>query len=80
MYQWLPGKRPQDLGVLRGRLNLEHRASDEAHQRHRALEILRPTTELSGAYRCKVLTYDDEATSPPKNMVVYGQYQLLVLP
>ena len=54
VYQWIPGKRPQDNGPLKGRLNLEHRASEDPYHRHRALEIVRPSTDLGGDYRCKV--------------------------
>lgn len=54
VYQWIPGKRPQDNGPLKGRLNLEYRASEDPYHRHRALEIVRPSTDLGGDYRCKV--------------------------
>ncbi|XP_046633946.1 uncharacterized protein LOC124313198 [Daphnia pulicaria] len=70
VYQWIPGKRPQDLGVLKGRLNLDYRASNDPHKRHRALEILKPTYELSGVYRCKVATVEEEAVAA-RTMIVY---------
>ena len=54
VYQWIPGKRPQVSGPLKGRINLEHRVSDDPHHRHRALEIINATTDLGGDYRCKV--------------------------
>lgn len=73
VYQWIPGKRPQDLGILKGRLNLDHRASNDPFKRHRALEILRPTYELSGVYRCKVATVEEEAVMA-KTMIVYSEY------
>lgn len=71
VYQWIPGKRPQDNGPLKGRLNLEYRASEDPYHRHRALEIVRPSTELGGEYRCKVATFDNEDTAQA-NMVVFG--------
>lgn len=55
VYQWIPGKRPQVSGLLKGRINLEHRVSDDPYHRHRALEIINATTDLGGDYRCKVI-------------------------
>ena len=75
VYQWIPGKRPQDLGVLKGRLNLDYRASNDPHKRHRALEILKPTYELSGVYRCKVATVEEEAVAA-RTMIVYSKLSL----
>lgn len=71
VYQWIPGKPPQDLGLLKGRLNLRHRASDDPLKWHRALEIVRPSVELSGDYRCKVATVEDEAHAT-RSMIVYA--------
>lgn len=70
VYQWILNKKPQDLGVLKGKLNLDYRASDDETKKHRALQILRPTTELSGEYRCIVSTFDGEA-SEAKKMIIY---------
>lgn len=72
VYQWIPGKRPQDLGILKGRLNLDYRASNDPYKRHRALEILKPTYELSGVYRCKVATVEEEAVAA-RTMIVYSK-------
>ena len=71
VYQWIPGKRPQDNGPLKGRLDLEYRADEDPYHRHRALHILKPSVEMGGKYSCKVSTFDNEdrATSV---MVVYG--------
>ncbi|KAF4530689.1 hypothetical protein B566_EDAN004928 [Ephemera danica] len=60
VYQWIFSQRPQDLGILRGRLNLDYRASNHAAMAHRALQITNPTTELSGDYKCSVSTFHDE--------------------
>ena len=71
VYQWIPFKRPQDLGVLKGRLNLDYRASSDDYKRHRALQIVRPTSELSGRYRCKVSTVEKDVVAA-RNMIVYS--------
>ncbi|GLH10515.1 Uncharacterized protein GBIM_15461 [Gryllus bimaculatus] len=72
VYQWIPGMKPQDLGVLRGRLNVLHRVTDNVATMHRALYILNPTTDLSGEYKCHVSTFEDEDFMT-KKMVVYGE-------
>lgn len=72
VYQWIPGKRPQDLGLFKGRINVDYRASEDPIKRHRALVINRPTVELSGRYRCKVATVEDEV-SAIRTMIVYGE-------
>ena len=41
-------------------------------RKHRALKILRPTTELTGVYKCKVGSLEDEDFMA-KKMVVYGK-------
>ncbi|GLH12075.1 Uncharacterized protein GBIM_16831 [Gryllus bimaculatus] len=71
VYQWIAGGRPQDLGVLRGRLDLLYRASDNNAMKHRALYIVNPTTDLSGDYKCHVSTFADEDFMT-KKMVVFG--------
>ncbi|KAK2707475.1 hypothetical protein QYM36_015242, partial [Artemia franciscana] len=60
VYQWIPGRKPQDLGLLKGKVNLEYRASEDYHKKYRSLNILNPTTELSGEYKCHVSTLEDE--------------------
>ena len=72
VYQWIPGQKPQDLGILKGKLDLSHRASDNGATVHRALYIPNPTTELSGEYKCLVSTFDDEDFMT-KKMVVFGE-------
>jgi len=54
------------------RLNLEYRATENPYQRHRAMQILRPSTELAGRYTCKVSTFNNEE-SVSSVMVVYGK-------
>ncbi|KAI5747313.1 hypothetical protein M8J77_013401 [Diaphorina citri] len=73
VYQWIPGKHPQDLDILKGRLNLDYKASNHKSTMHRALYINNPTTELSGNYKCVVSTFDDEDFMN-KKMTVFGEY------
>lgn len=72
VYQWIPSQKPQDLGVLKGKLNLSHRASDDETKEYSSLEIINPTTELSGEYSCLVSTFSGE-DSKSKKMVIYGK-------
>ncbi|XP_063221875.1 uncharacterized protein LOC134530706 [Bacillus rossius redtenbacheri] len=72
VYQWIPGQRPQELGILKGRLNLNHKASDNHVTKHRALYIVNPTTDLTGEYKCLVSTFSDEDFMT-KKMVVFAQ-------
>ena len=72
VYQWIPGKRPQSNGPLKDRLNLEYRASEDPYQRHRAIEIVRPSTELGGEYRCKVSSFENDSQAQA-TMVVFGK-------
>jgi hypothetical protein len=50
VYQWVLGQKPQGLGILRDRLDLNYIASDQDWAAHRALSIQRPTTELTGEW------------------------------
>ncbi|XP_049812308.1 uncharacterized protein LOC126259503 [Schistocerca nitens] len=70
VYQWIPDQKPQDLGALKGRLNLDYLASDNKYTKHRALSISNPTTDLTGDYRCSVSTFKDEDFMN-KKMVVF---------
>lgn len=71
VYQWIPPQRPQELGLLRGRLDLGYQATKSNASRHRALYIRNPTTDLSGEWKCLVSTFDDEDFMT-KKMVVYA--------
>ncbi|KAG8228945.1 hypothetical protein J437_LFUL009427 [Ladona fulva] len=70
VYQWIPKHPPQGQGKLRGRVDLDYRATNDESTMHRALFIKKPTVELSGQYTCTVSTFDDEK-SLSKTMVVY---------
>jgi hypothetical protein len=62
----------QDLGILKGRLNLEYTASTQPSQMHRALQIISATSELSGEYKCSVSTFHDEDFMV-KRMLIFGE-------
>ncbi|KAK7873981.1 hypothetical protein R5R35_013394 [Gryllus longicercus] len=70
VYQWIPDQKPQVFGILKGRLNLDYRASDDKFKMHRALQITNPSPELSGDYKCTVSTFFNE-TSQSKRLIVY---------
>uniref|UniRef100_A0A6P7F0F9 Uncharacterized protein LOC114324707 isoform X1 n=1 Tax=Diabrotica virgifera virgifera TaxID=50390 RepID=A0A6P7F0F9_DIAVI len=74
VYQWIPGtkKRPQGLGILKDRLNLEYAASVDANSRHRALHIWKAGPDLSGDYTCSVSTLQSEDIET-KSMLVLGK-------
>ena len=74
-YQWLPGRPPQTRGErFRGRIDLRYEVEGSNNfSKHRALKILRPTTELSGTYRCKVSSFLDEDFRQ-KTMIIYCKY------
>lgn len=78
VYQWIPPKRPQSLGPLRGRLDLNYKVSDDPNTMHRALKILNPTTDISGEYKCFVSTFNDEDFSA-RNMIVFGKLSFMLL-
>ena len=73
-FQWLPGRPPQTIGDLfKDRLDLSYEVADsDQFRKHRAIKILKPTTELSGMYRCKVSSFVDEDFMQ-KPMIVYGK-------
>ncbi|XP_071537177.1 uncharacterized protein [Panulirus ornatus] len=62
VYQWIPPRRPQALGVLSGRVNTTYQASGDPWAAHRAIFIPRPDPTLSGHYSCTVSTFEDEDT------------------
>ncbi|XP_041973156.1 uncharacterized protein LOC121728900 [Aricia agestis] len=70
VYQWIAGHQPQAIGILRGRVDLTHRASADPLTEYRALRIVRLGTDVSGNYTCVVSTFmaEDVAT---KHMTVF---------
>ncbi|KAJ2950058.1 hypothetical protein O0L34_g11397 [Tuta absoluta] len=71
VYQWIPPQRPQVIGLLKGKVDMNFRISEEPLQAYRAIKILNPTTDLSGNYTCVVSTFmeEDRRTRP---MLVYS--------
>ncbi|XP_046400267.1 uncharacterized protein LOC124166674 isoform X2 [Ischnura elegans] len=78
VYQWIPRRRPQDFGRLRGRLDLNQRATNDINTMHRALVIRRPTVELSGKYTCLVSTFTEEK-SVSETLVVFVPEKALMM-
>ena len=77
-YQWVPEKmsRPQIIGdKFRQHVDLDHVAHNDSHKRHRALLLIKPTTELSGTYTCKVSTFISEDIRR-KRMIVYCKWNI----
>ena len=62
----------QGLGAMRGKINLDYDISPSPFNRHRALYLYAPTTDMSGNYTCKVSTLQNEVTMT-KAMIVYGE-------
>ncbi|CAG9772986.1 unnamed protein product [Ceutorhynchus assimilis] len=70
VYQWIPDVKPQELGILKGRLDLSYKASEDKYQVHRALKIVKLSPELAGNYTCSVSTFSSE-DSRTKSMLVF---------
>ncbi|CAL4122517.1 unnamed protein product, partial [Meganyctiphanes norvegica] len=62
VYQWIPPRAPQSLGILKGRIDTSYTAADDPWNKHRAILIQNPTPELSGRYSCAVSTFEEEDT------------------
>lgn len=73
VYQWIPPQVPQSYGVLKNRVDLSYRATDDPKTVYRAMKIENPTNEIAGEYKCYVSTFTDEDFSI-KNMIVFGKY------
>ncbi|XP_041973246.1 uncharacterized protein LOC121728955 [Aricia agestis] len=70
VYQWIAGHQPQAIGILRGRVDLTHRASADPLTEYRALRIVRLGTDVSGNYTCVASTFMDEDYAT-KHMTVF---------
>ncbi|CAG4956446.1 unnamed protein product [Parnassius apollo] len=70
VYQWIVSQKPQDMGILRGRVDLAYRASSDPLKMYRALRIVKPNTDVSGDYTCVVSTFMEE-DSRTKQMIVF---------
>ncbi|XP_063602564.1 uncharacterized protein LOC134778619 isoform X2 [Penaeus indicus] len=71
VYQWIPNNGPQDLGLLKGRLDLKHQVSEDEYMKHRALAIVNPTSELTGEYTCWISSFESEAYKR-KKIIIYS--------
>ncbi|XP_045447568.1 uncharacterized protein LOC123655864 [Melitaea cinxia] len=60
VYQWIPPLKPQVIGLLKGKVDLNFKISEEPLQAYRAIKILKPSTDLSGMYTCVVSTFLEE--------------------
>lgn len=76
VYQWIVSQQPQDIGILRGRVDLNYRASEDPLKMYRALRIVKLDTDISGEYICVVSTFIDEDVKS-KHMTVFGEYDFL---
>lgn len=72
VYQWIVSQKPQDMGILRGRVDLLYRASSDPLTMHRAMRIVKPNTDISGEYTCVVSTFMEE-DQRTKQMIVFGK-------
>ena len=59
--------------MMKGRINLDYEHSPDPYDRHRALYMYWPTTEMTGDYTCKVSTLQNDVTGT-KRMTVFGMY------
>ena len=75
MYQWIVSRRPQALGLLKGRVDTTYRATDQPLSMYRAIRLTRLDVFLSGEYKCIVSTYDDEDIRV-SHMLVWCEYVL----
>ncbi|KAL1498224.1 hypothetical protein ABEB36_009057 [Hypothenemus hampei] len=75
VYQWIPSVRtPQSSGILKGRVNLEHKADDRDESTvHRALHILNVGPDLSGNFTCLVSTTESEDTETKFMLVLVAE-------
>lgn len=77
VYQWIVSQKPQDIGILRGRVDLNYRASDDPLKMYRALRIVKLDTDISGEYICVVSTFLDEDVKS-KHMTVFGELMIFL--
>ncbi|CAH2076557.1 unnamed protein product, partial [Iphiclides podalirius] len=74
VYQWIPPMRPQVIGLLKGKVDMNFKISDDPLQAYRAIKIRNPTTDLSGNYTCVVSTFLEEDRQT-RTMLVYSPAQ-----
>lgn len=74
IYQWIPdlNKRSYSKSRFEGHINRNFGVTNDAYTKYRALNILRPTTEMTGTYSCSVTSLQGQ-DSRSADMVVYGE-------
>lgn len=81
IYQWIPDLKKRSYSSksgFDGHINRSYVATHDPLTRYRALNILRPTTEMSGTYSCSVTSLQGQDTRAA-DMIVYGRfYQIQV--
>ncbi|XP_037086655.1 uncharacterized protein LOC119107330 [Pollicipes pollicipes] len=78
VYQWIHDMAPQALGPLKHHVNLQYQASEDTNERYRALQILRPTVNLSGEYLCRATSALDSKLLRQR-LIVYAPPQRMTL-
>ncbi|KAJ8727222.1 hypothetical protein PYW08_015619 [Mythimna loreyi] len=79
VYQWIPPHKPQVLGILKDRVDLSYKVSDNPYTQHRAVHITSPVPELTGNYTCVVSTFlsEDEKTRPMTIFVPETKFDMI---
>ncbi|XP_041973004.1 uncharacterized protein LOC121728789 [Aricia agestis] len=80
VYQWIPPRQPQALGILRDKLDLSYKVSNNPYSWHRALRVVRPEPELTGNYTCVISTFlaEDERTRPMTIFVPEKKFDMVL--
>ncbi|RWS12145.1 hypothetical protein B4U79_11089 [Dinothrombium tinctorium] len=75
IYQWIPEyESRQPSKRLQGRINMNFAVSANSRfTKYRAINIIRPSTDISGTYSCHVMSLTSE-DSKEKKMIVYGMF------
>ncbi|XP_054163203.1 uncharacterized protein LOC128961025 [Oppia nitens] len=72
IYQYIPEYGTRFASSrLKGRINLDYAVSDDPLIKHRAINLLRPTVDLSGRYSCHVQSLQSQ-DSREESMIVYA--------
>ncbi|XP_018494830.1 uncharacterized protein LOC100900492 [Galendromus occidentalis] len=81
IYQWIPdlSKRAYSKSrVFDGHINRSYEATEDPNTKFRALNILRPSTEMSGNYSCSVTSLMGQDTRT-QDMIVYAKPRIFDL-
>ncbi|XP_064469308.1 uncharacterized protein LOC135383967 [Ornithodoros turicata] len=73
IYQWIPELKTRHVSSrLEGRLNADYTVTANHFTKFRALNLLRPTTDLSGRYSCHVTSHSSQ-DQKSQQMTVYAR-------